>query len=373
MQLKPVRGRNQSGICFASSEDKEVNSGVYRLICNTETWLADVRTNSQITPGMIVLDSRIFDALKAQDTSDISLESYSTEVMTLEEIVAKVESTKGLDSVKVADAISRRAGDLREDLDGLILRDNDDLTISRLGIHFTISRLQPKSPGRVEWNHLSTIRLEAPAKIQPCNILAMLEVGASAHIQDAENSRRRVEVFIDTLREFATRFDQYATGGLFSGLVFSEEVIQFTAFDSDTGERRESVKLDSKSIIEAYLDWIEEMLPEHSREPSDLGDAISDSVEIAQKMTASNGLPTAIILLSSGVFSAGPNPVKSAKRGLGLDKIGFIILTAGEGVELDILSAVGNLYNQQPIKIDNTVSIDSFLDSLGTWTTKVTH
>ena len=131
------------------------------------------------------------------------------------------------------------------------------------------------------------------------------------------------------------------------------------------------VPLDSKSIIDAFLDWARELLLDHSRAPSDLGDVISDSIEVAQKMTASSGLPTVIILLSSGVFSVGPNPVKSARRGLDQDAIGFQIVTAGDGIEMDILSAIGDLYEHQPIKIDNTRDIDVFLESLRMWTTKV--
>ena len=226
MRLKPVRGGKQRGICFTSDRDADVEPGVYRLNCNGRTWLADVRRNSLVEPGKIFLDSRIYQILQIEVDPEIELhaELVTKNVSTLSELVAKVESTKGLDSAKVADAISRRVSDLKDDLDGLILRNGDGLLIDRLGIRFTINKLQPGSPARVHWDLLSTIRLEAPAQLRSCNILVTIEIGAASHIADALGSKRRVDVFIEAMEEFAVQFDQYGMGASFSGYVFSEEI-----------------------------------------------------------------------------------------------------------------------------------------------------
>ncbi|RLI57813.1 MAG: hypothetical protein DRO87_02605 [Candidatus Thorarchaeota archaeon] len=366
MDLQALRGRNQRGICFASSHDS-LSPGVYSLSHLANKTLADVRVSERVNSGTIVLDSRVYDLLACRDTCIVSLSPVSSNVPIVKELGVRIESTKGLDSTKIADAISQRVNDLRDDFDGLILQSGQELAVERLALRFFITDVRPTGPSRVEWSHLERLLIEAKPVVKPCNVVVTMEIGGAARVEDAvlgsSTGLSRIDVFVASLSEFIRKFDQLGNEQLFGGFAFSDEVVQFEFYDPMTGAPQEYAPLLSKSPIEAYLEWVKGLLPDHDRAPSDLGDAISDSIELAQRMTKENGLPSVVMLFSSGVFSAGPNPVKSARRGQDQENLKLALVTAGGGSQLDILLAVGDILGCRPVVVSRPEDTDRFFDA----------
>lgn len=368
MALQARRGRNQKGICFVPSSCSHLDHKVCSLSAARQECLADVRVDSRVPSSSVVLDSRIFDRLMVKESEEVQLEAHNESVPNLSQATFGLHSTRGLDNLKVASAISKRVNDLREDLEGLILADGDEFLVARLDIEFTVLDISPSSPSRVSWNELESIHLVPKRGAAPSNLVVLGELGASAHIEDCRavesNPMFRYSSFIGFLEELRESFEGFSKDSLFAGLGYAEEVQVFSTYDSESGERSETSSLASPSMIAAYKGWFEKMLPDRRRSASNLGDAISDAVRSAEVIRNENNLPTVFLVFSSGVFSAGPNPVKTIKRAQDLSGTLFLFLHCGDGVQLDILEAMADEVGGSLLKIDSGEGIRRAVSSV---------
>ncbi len=372
MVLHARRGRNQKGICFVSSSHSQLDRKVCAIEAGPLRCLADVRSDSRVPEGSVVIDSRLFDRLALNENDEVVLSIYEDTLHDMSQLVMSLRSTRGLDNMKVADAISKRVNDLREDFEGLILAAGDNLVVTRLDLAFSVVEVRPRSPGRVLWKQLESIRLVPQAGITPSNLVVVSELGGSSHIEDCGGAEAapRYSNYLHFLDLLGESFSGLGGGAKFSGLGFSEEVHTFSTFDSETGEPSEVSFLESASVIAAYSNWVEELLAHSKRSTSNLGDAVSDAVRIAERIRAENRLPIAVVVLSSGVFSSGPNPVKTIRRGQGLSDTTFFFLYCGTGVQSDILEAMAEQVQGILLKIDSNEDISNAVYSLSNRTAR---
>ncbi|TFF92156.1 hypothetical protein EU545_01875, partial [Candidatus Thorarchaeota archaeon] len=311
MQVRAKRGLNQKGICYLNSKYSGLDGQVCRLSSGVNGCLADIRLNENVSSDMIVLDLRVFAVLGVQEGDAITVAGADLSVKPASEIALSVSSTQGIDSAKVADAISKRVQDLREDFDGIILQEGDSIQVDRLGLGFSVTEIRPESPGRITWSRLDNIRLipRGEDDAGPMNLVCAFEVGGAAHIKDANKdegfSQPRYQMWFHFLSGLSHMQGVFGRGGEFAGLAFSDDVHFLETFDSETGRPRETARLDSASVITAYEEWIRGLLDEKQRSPSDLGDAVSDSIAIAEGLVETNNLPVVVVVFSSGVFSVG--------------------------------------------------------------------
>jgi hypothetical protein len=150
----------------------------------------------------------------------------------------------------------------------------------------------------------------------------------------------------------------------FSGLVFSDEVLPFITFDSLTGQEAEFTSLHSPSLIGAFRKWTEKSLDEFSKRPSNPGAALLQGLEKARVQSESNGLPTLIVFLSSGVHSAGQNPVKIIRTNIRDQPVKIISISVGENSATDIMEAVAKEGNGVTFQLDNIERINLIIDSI---------
>lgn len=374
MELRAKRGLNQKGICYTNSLHSDFDQEVCRVGNESSDCLVDIRLNDNIASEMIVLDQRVFDKLGLVEDDTVVVTPIGISVPSVSEVFLCVNSSQGLDNSKVAQAISKRVNDFREDFDGLVLRNGDSIRVDRLGLSFEVREIKPSSPARILWTKLGNIRLIPEAEASPMNLVCVMEVGGASHIEDVHGaeglSSPRYRMYLDLLDDFSSARQRFGRDRQFAGLAFSDDVHFFETYDSDTGQSREIAFLESRSLIFAYKVWIQEILPTKRRSPSDLGHALSDAIEVAERMRETNDLPTAVVVFSSGVFSTGPNPVKTIRRAQGQTNLGFFFFYSGEGVELDIIEAMANKVDGTIKKIDTTEDIEGALKSIDSWVMK---
>jgi hypothetical protein len=371
MRLQVKRGRNQKGICYLSSS----HSGFDRAVCKVKTenseCLVDIRANERVPVNTLILDLRIFDILGLREDDEVVLDVVDFAPAALSEITLRLRSERGLDNSKVAEAISKRVNDLQDDFDGLIVGAGELIPISRLELVFEVAEVLPQSPSRIVWNKLGRIRLLPAAVRRSKNLVCVTEVGGATQVVDAlapDGSKiPRCSLILDALGAMEGSLVSGSEQAYFSGVAFSDEVQIFETYDSETGAPTDIAGLESKSVIKAYREWVEDTLEEHRRSPSDLGDAVSDSIELAERIRNMNDLPTAIVVFSSGIFSAGPNPVKSIRRAQGLKETGIFLLQVGTTGETAILEAMAGVVGGFHLQVASSSDIRGVIDRISTW------
>ena len=372
MRLQVKRGRNQKGICYLSSSHLGFDHKVCWIRTENGECLADIRTNERVPVNTLVLDLRIFDILGMNEDDEVVLDAVDLTPASSSEITLRLRSERGLDNSKVAEAISKRVNDLRGDFEGLIVFPGELIPIARLELTFEVAEVLPQSPSRIVWNALERIRLLPAAARRSKNIVCVTEVGGASHIADVlapDGSKiPRHSIILEALVGMESSLVFSSGQAYFAGLAFSDEVHIFETYDSETGAPSDLANLESKSMIKAYRKWIEGTLEEHKRSPSDLGDAVSDSIALAERIREMNGLPTAVVIFSSGIFSAGPNPVKCIRRAQGLRQTGFFLLQVGSTGETEILEAMAGAVGGLHLHLTRTSDIREVLERVSRWT-----
>jgi hypothetical protein len=334
------------------------------------TAYVDVRTSENVPPGTIILDSRISDNLGIPEESELSLDSISEDLPLCNEIHLGVVSTRGLDNEKVARAMSKRIDDFREHLDGLILYEGQEFMINDFGINLHILSLDPKdnrtNAAQISWEHLLKIHL-APLGAHPFNLCILVETGAATQIMDVNSKDGSVSRF-QAIRKAMENLEQQlpiGQGALFTGIAFSKEVVYFKTFDSQTGEETDVSSLHSPSLLKAYSQWLDGEASQNENEPSNPGEALKHGLATSNTLTDKNGFQTAVLLFSSGVFSAGQNPVKIARTESRPESVIFAISVGSESVK-DIMEAIAEEGGGAFIHLDDEEKTETLVGSIET-------
>jgi len=334
---------------------------------------ADVKSSVNVPNGTIILDSRVSAILEVDEEHDISLEPISGEIPTCSEIRLGVVSTKGLDNQKVAQAMSKRIDDFQEFLDGLILYEGQELPIAELGINLHILSMSPDDSSidvaRISWKQLLKIHL-ASIDSHPCNLCIIVEIAAATQIVDVDSGDQRIsrhQAILSSLSKIEEQFVSLKQDVLFSGIAFSDEVFPFNTFDSQTGEETEVTSFYSSSLIGAFREWIDKMITDNLTMPSNPGEALKRGLATAQSLTDSNNLNTAVLFFSSGIYSAGQNPVKITRTKGRDEAIAVFTMSIGADSMVDIMEAIAKEGNGASIHIDNIEKSDAIVDTIDSW------
>jgi len=313
--------------------------------------------------------------LHCSDEDEISLIVVDDKIPTCTEIHLDIISKRDLQNHTVAQAISKRIDDFKEHFEGLILRTGQEFEVSELGIGFVVRCLSPTNPlinaARISWKNLLKIHLET-FEFKSRNLCIIAEVAAATQIVDVhisadDGSKHQVsrhEAILKTLESIEKKLSGYDNDAQFAGIVFSDEVLPFITFDSQTGEETETTSLHSSSLIRAFREWIDTTLDEFSNKPSNPGAALKQGLEKAKSLTDRNGLSTTIIFFSSGVYSAGQNPVKVTRTNSENKNARIVSISVGEDSATDIMEAIAKEGNGVSIHMNSDVRIDSILDAI---------
>jgi hypothetical protein len=374
MNLKAKMGGNQKGLCFVSREETDFEIGVYEISCGQTKILADIRMSPQVPIGLAVLDSRLYSWLGCEDADEITLVKSSLDIPLCKQLELSVSSTKNLDNKLIAEAISKRVNDLQDDFDGLILEKNQRIIIEHLGIQFTIRSHNSINGScrycRVAWSALEKILLTPVVETPAYNLIFVIELGAAAHIDDVLQTTTdgssifvpRYQVALEILEQIMFAYSGYGTGSQFSGIIYSDDVVPYSVFDSQTGTPVQISKLYSKSLLQSFSEWVSREITVRKNKPSNPGGALASALEIGYSLPESNEHPTLILLCSSGIHSHGPDPVKVVKKAHGSHNIPIICVSTGNGSNKDVLQAIAEITNGMMIEITSIRSVAEIND-----------
>ena len=377
LKMQARRGRNQQGLCFVKNDEIDSSVVTCELTCGASSVFSDIKHSEKVPEGIIVLDARIYDMLNCQSDDDVSVTQLSTKLPTCTEIHLDVISQRDLHNHKVAQAISKRIDDFKDHFDGLILHVNQEFNVSELGVGFVVRSMSPVDPetdaARISWNNLLKIHLGAEEG-QPSNLCIIVEVAAATQIADVRlasdgSQMTRHQAILHSLDYIERSIRGHSVNTLFTGAVFSDDVIPFITFDSQTGKETEISLLHSSSLIGVFRKWVDTSLDEFVNRPSNPGAAIQHAFERAQSMSETNGMPTIVVLFSTGVQSAGRNPVKVVRTGLGEHIVRILSISVGEESVTDIMDAIAKEGNGRSVHLDSDEKITLIVKAINEMTT----
>jgi hypothetical protein len=380
LKLRPKRGRNQQGLCFVSTEAIEINIDTFELTCGSNSVYSDIRGSDKVPEGVIILDARIHDMLDCDDSDKIQLVALSDKIPVCTEIHLDVISERALENQTVAHAISERIDDFQDHFEGLVLREGQELTLSELGVSFLVRSMSPTDSttgaARIVWKQLLKIHLGA-VESQPTNLCLIVEVAAATQIADVQlgaddgepNYLSRHQAILQTLEVMERRYQSYEIDAQFAGIVFSDEVVPFITFDPQSGEKKEVTNLHSSSLIGAFRKWVDTVLDDFSNRPSNPGAALRNGLEKAQSLNDKNGLPTTIVFFSSGVYSAGQNPVKITRTNIENLDVRVLCISVGVDSATDIMEAIAKEGSGIAIHLDSVTKMNPIVDTINNMTT----
>ncbi|MHA2352827.1 MAG: vWA domain-containing protein [Candidatus Thorarchaeota archaeon] len=377
MKLRAKRGRNQQGFCFVAADALDSSTSAYELRCDSNSIYSDIRGSAKVPEGVIIIDARVYDMLFCNDEDEINLDALPDEIPTCTEIHLDIVSKRNLQNHTVAHAISERIDDFQEHFEGLILQVNQEFVISDLGVSFVVRSLSPTdrstNAARISWKNLLKIHLGA-LEAQPNNLCLIVEVAAATQIADVRigaDVMTRHQAILHTLNVLKEKFRGYGSDIHFSGMVYSDEVLPFITFNPQTGEETEITLLHSSSLIEAFRKWLDSALDEFTIRPSNPGEALKHGLEKAQSLSESNGLPTTIVFFSSGVHSAGQNPVKITRMNMGEKALKILSISVGEDSAKDIMEAIAEEGKGIAYHLDTDNMMNQIVDAINRMTTSL--
>jgi hypothetical protein len=308
--------------------------------------------------------------LSCSEDEEISLVALSKEIPICNEIQLDILSKRDLENQTIAHAISERIDDFKEHFEGLVLYSGQEFELSELGISFIVRSMSPidstTNAARISWNELVKINLGA-TESRPSNLCIIVEVAAATQIADVSlgsDDMTRHQAILHTLTVLENRLSGFGNNILFAGYVFSDQVLPFITFDPQTGEESEITSLDSPSIVEAYRKWVDTALDEFSNLPSNPGITLKLGLETAESLTGINGLPTIIVFFSSGVYSAGQNPVKITRKNIGEGDAKILSISVGRDSSFDIMDAIAKEGNGLSFHVQSDEDIQSIVNTI---------
>ncbi|MFX1331066.1 MAG: hypothetical protein ACFE9W_05900 [Promethearchaeota archaeon] len=364
MELEAIKGRKQRGISFVHPSVTTIATA--QLSYGGVIVFSDIRTSERVASGSIVMDSRIFDELGCEEHSEVSLTAVPETIPDSNELSLLIYSLEGLVNTKAVDALSKRIEDLKDYLDGLIVRMGQRIDIAELSVGFVVERLNPIAEqfqaSRIMWNQILKVNLTAQAELPSCfNVCFAIDVGASSSIQDVEMENgtggitrfkaglRAIEAILSSIRECDVN--------LVSAIAFGESSEQLTTSEGS------ALQLSSESC-QPILNWLSEQNNDRNDEPSNPGSALELSIEVARHLNSRNGLSTNVILISGGAFTSGRNPVNMARKIGACEDILITSVALGVESDRDLMQAIANAGNGSLIHIDQFKDITQAIEGI---------
>ncbi|MFX0053725.1 MAG: hypothetical protein ACFFAX_08975 [Promethearchaeota archaeon] len=352
MELDAIKGRSQRGISFVHPSVTTISTA--QLSYEGVIVFTDIRTSERIASGSIVIDSRIFNELGCEEHSEVTLTAVPEAIPDSNELSLLVDSLEGVENTKAVDALSRRIDDLKDHLDGRIVRMGQRIDIADLGIGLIVDNSKPVTEqlqaSRIIWNQLMKVNLTAQAEFPSCfNLCCLVDVGASSGIEDIEMEDGTAGITrfkaslcaIETILSSAKECDD----ALVSAVAFGESSEELATTEGSM------LQLSSESY-QSIHDWLSEQNNDRNDEPSNPGSAMDLSIEIAHQLKSRNGLPTLVILISGGAFTSGRNPVITARK-MGASQGIFVTCVAlGTESDMDLMQAIAVAGKGSLIHID---------------------
>ncbi|MHA2117628.1 MAG: vWA domain-containing protein [Candidatus Thorarchaeota archaeon] len=342
MELEAVKGRNQRGISFVHPSVTAVRTAL--LSYQGVEVYTDIRTSEQVDSGSLIIDSRIFDELACEEHCEISLTAVPEEIPDCNELALLVDSLQGLDNKKVVDEVSKQVEDLKEHLDGLIVRLGQRIDVAGLGLRLVVDKSKPIAKGlqvsRIIWNQLLKVNLTALAEVPSCfNICYAIDVGASSEIDDVEvddepHRKTRLEAGLSAIQSILSSAHA-CPNALVSAIAFGESPQQIESVEDV------ALELNSKSFNPIH-EWLSTQNDDRKDEPSNPGKALEMSLRIANELRSQNHLPTVVLLISGGAFTSGRNPVSVARTIGATDGVSVSCVALGTESDLVLMQAIAD-------------------------------
>ncbi|UCH05164.1 MAG: hypothetical protein JSW05_03090 [Candidatus Thorarchaeota archaeon] len=386
MELAAFRGRNQKGISFVHSDNDSLEHQVSLVTYRGRRVCIDVRVSQNVPSDSMILDSRLFDELECQESSTVEVTSVDESIPICNEITLSVESLAGLDNRKVVQAVSSRIEDFKEHIDGLVFGVNQTVSIPELKLRLTVHDLRPASEAlrvaRVSWKNVLKVSLSPsePSTTQEelCfNLCIVSDVGASAKIADIveggdpsnsttpshEGALTRRKTALLVLRHLLT-LPKTDEGSMVASIAYGEEADSFS--ESGLPDDTEKLPFDPESL-KPLDSWLSRQFDMHSAEPSNPGSGLLEGLRSAAELSEANGLPTAVVLLSGGAFSAGRNPVSVVRDIQKDERVSVFCIALGAESDYELLEAIANVTEGQILSICHTSDVVRIGAELSKW------
>ncbi|NWF96719.1 MAG: VWA domain-containing protein [Candidatus Thorarchaeota archaeon] len=374
MELKLLQGRNQQGMSFTSPGCLGGNVKTVIIRSEGRLVLSDVRHSDRVPANSIVVDARIADALLAREGTAVLVEAADEDIPVCEEISLSVSSHTGLDSEKVASAVSKRVTDLKPYVEGLILRSGQELRADDLRLTFRVKSVTPMSTthraARVLWKRLNRVEIEATREAECYNLCCVFEMTSTVHRSDISMDGRMVtewQAALQTASDLLNDLMSCEAVALFSAMMFSSSVETFKTYDPDSGQESEFCTVDTPDVAKMLSLWMSNREKDHRGSPASPGLAIERALGLAYDMTRKNGLPTVVLLFASGAYSAGPNPVKLATVDPGQERIAVFTVGLGSSADMDLLDAIAESGRGSGIRVSTDVDAEAVERAVHDW------
>ncbi|MFW9802084.1 MAG: hypothetical protein ACFFFC_05505 [Candidatus Thorarchaeota archaeon] len=364
MELDAIEGRSQRGISFVHPSVTTISTA--QLSYEGVTVFTDIRTSERIASGSIVIDSRIFNELGCEEHNEVTLTAVPEVIPDSSELTLLVDSLEGLENTKAVDALSRRIDDLKDHLDGLIVRMGQRIDITELGIGLIVDDSKPVAEqlqaSRIMWDQLLKVNLAAQAEFPSCfNLCCVVDVGASSGIEDVEMEDgtagiTRFEASLCAIKAILSSAKE-CDDALVSAVAFGESSVELASSEGSI------LQLSSESYQPIH-DWLCEQNNDRNDEPSNPGSAMDLSIGVAHQLKSRNGLPALVIFVSGGAFTSGRNPVITARRMGASEGIFVTCVALGTESDMDLMQAIAVAGKGSLIHIDKFKEITSRIERI---------
>ncbi|TFG10540.1 hypothetical protein EU538_01585 [Candidatus Thorarchaeota archaeon] len=327
VELRAIRGRDQRGISFVSPGDWNESNKIAVLSLPRRTVYSDIRLTDRAPSGHIVIDAKLYDSLSCSNEEIVSVIPKDIEPRACKELTIEVRSLAGIENERVRDAIAERIEDLRPHLDGLIVAEGQQIELHGLSLRLTIvtvSLLESEERiGRISWPRLESIRLIG-GRIPRLNAFVILTEMSHSHSLGSGGTimgfgDTETPPYADLLMQFLMGLKAFSTSHstdiVASVAAYSSRTDVFLTFNPDSGEQQKWSNIDSPAYLEAVRSWLLEQKENHSSQPSNPSSALEEAFLLVHQMRDDGLSPVSVVLLTTGRYSEGRNPVSILRDG----------------------------------------------------------
>lgn len=328
---------------------------------------ADIRLSERVNPNEVIIDSRLFDELGCTESCNVEISSLEEDIPECSELTMLVDSLEDIENRKVVEAVSKRMEDFKVHLDGLILNVGQKVSIPQLKLQIVVNDINPKAPvaqaSRIVWKYLLKVNLIAMMEQQCCNVCFAIDIGAASFKKDLDGAQEaQKHERIDAVRTLLKQVE--------SSNVCKDSLIAMVAY-AESAIKIEYEGTEAFAPDSDFSQFFDEILStsgeDHSRDPSNPGSALELALESCKYLTSMNGLPTAIVLASGGVYSAGRNPVSIARRLASEEEISIMCLAIGKNADLEIMQAIADAGGGRLIHIAQLGDVTMVTNQIFDW------
>jgi hypothetical protein len=360
-----------------------ISHDMVQILSDSAHVFSQVRRHSKVPSHSIVIDMRQYDILSLMPDGEVEVQPVLINLPYCTEITLSLASRRALDAKKIAQALSQRIEDMDVYLDGLVLVIGQSIPLDELGVIITPRQLNPMSiplqAARVDWKRVMKIVLESDPKPIGFNLCSLIELGAASRREDIvpcegpdsvdapATSLARYYVALQLVSSLIRHQVSVTQSFLVRSSVFSEFVEEFPA---DEGE--EHMQIVNSENSAGYLlhlrSWIESRLDSHAGKTMDLATALSRGIEDAKAMKSKSQRPVVVLILSSGAYSHGKNPIPLVRKLLS-ETEGIYVACVGFGAHTNttLLAAIAGEARGVMATISECIHISRAQDTILGW------